>query len=139
MKHDLLVNMHFSLLSTIQETEGFISPANELETFYNDCDIGLAEATAKTLQRHSLKAIGALYSTEGALGVNEDGYDGRRAYIRCQLDNAMPVAAQEAFTALSKVKWITKDLQTSHSPFLSQPRQTAKVISELADEFLTAP
>lgn len=59
-----------------------------------------------------------------------------RTYIKCTKDNALPLSLQEKFIALAdafvpnnKTEVITLD--TSHSPFISEPK-------ELADEMIRA-
>lgn len=77
-------------------------------------------------------------SLPSAIGWKEEDYNGRRAYIRCLEDEALPLVAQDAFIGGSGVDWIVKSMPTSHSPFLSRPDETAKVIEELVGEFQAA-
>jgi hypothetical protein len=89
----------------------------------------------KTLKGHSIKSMKSLASS---IGWKEKDYDGRRAYIRCLEDHALPLVAQDAFIEHSGVDWLVKSLPTSHCPFLSRPDETAKIIQEFAEEFQAA-
>jgi hypothetical protein len=103
--------------------------------FYNDCSDEVAEAAIKTLKPHSL---GAFASPPCAMGIKEDGFNGRRAYIKCLKDNALPPSAQNTLLESSGVDWIIREMDTSHSPFLSVPDETVKVVEGLVKEFETA-
>ncbi|KAH6887136.1 hypothetical protein B0T10DRAFT_516115 [Thelonectria olida] len=115
-----------------EEDTGLITPKDPFETFYKDWDEDLAAEMVKTLKGHSVKSMKSVAS---AIGWKEKDYDGRRAYIRCLEDNALPLVAQDAFVGNSGVDWLVKSLPTSHSPFLSRPDETSKIIQQLADEF----
>lgn len=58
----------------------------------------------------------------------EKYYDSRRVYLHTLNDQALPPFAQDAFVADSGVEWKVQKLDTSHSPFLSEPAQLAEVI-----------
>lgn len=92
----------------------------------------------KTLKGHSIKALQGEHAIPKNIGWREAGYDGRRAYVRCTKDNALPLPGQQLFTERTGVEWVIKTLDASHSPFLSMPDATAAVVSELASEFLAA-
>lgn len=69
----------------------------------------------------------------GAPALSDTFYTGRRAYVLCTLDNAIPPLAQEAMIVQSDVKWDVQAFDTGHSPFLSQPdRLTLWTISEVS-------
>ncbi len=70
-----------------------------------------------------------------AIGWRDGGYDGRRAYIRCLQDRALLPAVQDLFINRSGVSWVVKDLDTSHSPFMSAPDDLVKVTEEIFAEF----
>ena len=60
-----------------------------------------------------------------------------RTFIRCTLDNAIPIALQDrmireadAFTPENRFE--VKTLEAGHSPFASQPEQLAAILAGLA-------
>ena len=61
-----------------------------------------------------------------------------RTFIRCTLDHAIPLAAQNALIAAADAftpgnPTQTATLQCSHSPFFSMPQQLASVLSQIAE------
>ena len=78
----------------------------------------------------------AFLSPVPSIGAFEPLYDGQRAYIHTHIDNTLPISAQEQMLQRSGVDWITKDIDTGHSPFVSQPEKLASVIDELVNMFL---
>lgn len=77
----------------------------------------------------------AMQSTIDVLGWKE--YQGRRGYIRCLQDNAIPLAGQDHLLSRSG-EWIVKTMDVSHSPFLSRPDQVTQTIAEMVDAFRAA-
>lgn len=68
----------------------------------------------------------------------DDGYNGRRAYVRCLQDIAIPIAVQDHFVERSGVDWIVKTLDASHSPFLSMPDVVAADVGDIVGRFAAA-
>lgn len=62
-------------------------------------------------------------------------YNGRRGYIQASRDHCVPSIAQEMMIKYSDVEWAIKTLDTSHSPFLSNPKAVADIVLEMAAEF----
>ncbi|KJK73937.1 hypothetical protein H634G_10761 [Metarhizium anisopliae BRIP 53293] len=120
------------------ETEQFIVCSNEGHIFYKDCTSEQVEAVAKSLKPHSLKASKGKDAIPKNIGWRESGYHGRRGYIRLTEDNAIPLSYQDYLISRSGVNWSVKTLSASHSPFLSMPDATAKLVHELVQEFLAA-
>ncbi|RLU79725.1 hypothetical protein CTZ27_36460 [Streptomyces griseocarneus] len=101
------------------------------ETFYGDVD----EATATA-------AIGLL-GADSPLGIPTEAFTvtaGRygtvpHTYVVCTKDNVIPVALQRRFVreidAVSDAPTTVLELDSSHSPFLSQPVALATAITEL--------
>ncbi|KAL7958840.1 hypothetical protein V8C34DRAFT_281850 [Trichoderma compactum] len=114
------------------EAEGVTYTRNEIETFYHDVSPELAKTVIATLTSQSVMSLHSKLATNGWL----DGvYDGRRAYIRCLQDGALPLAAQDGMLAQSGVEWIIKSLEASHSPYLSMPDELTRVVAEIIAEF----
>jgi pimeloyl-ACP methyl ester carboxylesterase len=100
------------------------------ETFYGDVD----EATATA-------AIGLL-STDGPAGLAAQAFARYRerygaiphTYVTCTKDNTIPHRLQQRFVreidAVSSEPTALVELETSHSPFLSQPATLAAVIAD---------
>ena len=100
------------------------------EAFYGDVDEGTAAA-----------AIGLL-SPDAPAGVPAEAFtvtDGRfgavpHTYVTCTKDNTVPVALQRRFVteidAISRTPTAVVELDSSHSPFLSQPAALAAAIAE---------
>lgn len=61
-------------------------------------------------------------------------YTGRRVYIRCLQDAALPPAVQTKWLTETEVDWAIIDFDTSHSPFLSRPNELAACLEGLAEK-----
>ncbi|KAL7937858.1 hypothetical protein V8C35DRAFT_290112 [Trichoderma chlorosporum] len=114
------------------ETEGVTYARNQIETFFHDVSPELAKSVVATLTSQSAQSF---LSKPAAIGWADKAYDGRRAYVRCVQDGALPIAAQDGLVAQSGVEWIIKSLESSHSPFLSMPDELAGVVAEIVAEF----
>lgn len=62
-------------------------------------------------------------------------YDGSMAYVRCTLDNAVPVAFQDMMVSKSGANWEIVTMDTSHSPFLSHTAKMVEIIASFATAF----
>lgn len=93
-----------------------------VETFYDDVPQDIADKTKATLTYQSLQAM---TDVPGELAFKESVYDGRRAYIRCENDKAIPAFVQDMMIEASKVDWNVIKMDTAHSPFLAKPKETA--------------
>jgi len=59
-------------------------------------------------------------------------FDGRRSYLYCLRDKAIPYTAQKAMVQASGVEWNLGTLDCAHSPFLSCPEElTAWVVEQV--------
>ncbi|OPB36366.1 hypothetical protein A0O28_0054450 [Trichoderma guizhouense] len=118
---------------TKAETEGLLYTFNPTETFHHDCSAELASSVTETLMPHSELA---LKTASSAVGWKDKAYDGRRAYIRCLQDKALPIGIQDHLISRSEVEWVVKSLDSSHSPFLSMPGELTRVVEEIVEEFV---
>ncbi|PKK52819.1 hypothetical protein CI102_1816 [Trichoderma harzianum] len=114
------------------ESEGVTYTRNEIETFYHDVSPELAKTMIASLTSQSALSV---QSKPAAVGWLDNVYDGRRAYIRCLQDGALPLAAQDGLLAQSGVEWIIRSLEASHSPYLSMPDELTSVVAEIIAEF----
>ncbi|KAI4220482.1 MAG: hypothetical protein LQ349_008077 [Xanthoria aureola] len=97
-----------------------MSVKNAKEIFYNDVPDAVAIQAANRLKD---EARSTAFTPCGAPAWADPYYSGRRAYARSTLDNAIPVAAQDAMLQASGVRWDIQTFATGHASFLSQPRQ----------------
>lgn len=64
-----------------------------------------------------------------------EAFKGRCAYIRTLNDQAIPYEVQNMMLQGTGQEWITKDIETGHSPQLAAPEQLSSIILELAKQF----
>jgi hypothetical protein len=67
--------------------------------------------------------------------ANETAFKGRIAYIKTVNDQAVPYQAQDMMLQASGQEWITREIETSHSPQLAAPEKLAEILVELAKIF----
>jgi pimeloyl-ACP methyl ester carboxylesterase len=101
------------------------------EAFYNDLDADTATAAI------------SLLSTDGPAGLAAAAFEITRsrygviphAYVMCTRDNMVRIALQHRFVkeidAVSARPTVVTELDSSHSPFLSQPAALAEFIASL--------
>ena len=100
------------------------------EAFYGDVDEATAQAAIGLLQPDAPAGMAA-----ETFPVTASRYGGvPHAYVICTKDNAIPVALQRRFVAeidaLSAAPTAVTELDSSHSPFLSQPAALAAIIAQ---------
>ncbi|KAL8732135.1 MAG: hypothetical protein Q9181_004050 [Wetmoreana brouardii] len=104
----------------IEHSDGQLGVRNAKEVFYN----GVPDALADFAVRHlKLQARASAETLCGPPAWADAAYNGRRAFVLCTLDNAIPLAAQEAMIQQSGVQWDLVSFKTGHAPFLSQPKE----------------
>jgi pimeloyl-ACP methyl ester carboxylesterase len=89
--------------------------------FYNTCTPEVAAAAVKELRTQSLPAFNQPLKNVAWKEIPS-------AYIICELDNAIPLFAQEAMSG--RATEVVR-IHTDHSPFLSAPDELAGVIEGL--------
>ncbi|KAL7911030.1 Alpha/beta hydrolase family domain-containing protein [Trichoderma velutinum] len=105
--------------------------------FYHDVPEEEAKYWVSLLTPHSLKALyeGGEYSYAGWLDVPS-------CYIGTIEDQGLPVVVQRMNVGMARSMGATvmhRELQTSHSPFLSQPHETVKIMIEAIESFIGKP
>lgn len=71
-------------------------------------------------------------TSTGNPGWADEGYNGRRSYLKTSLDKALAPSDQEYMIRRSTVDWNVDTFKTGHSPFLSQPRRLGEwVVREI--------
>jgi pimeloyl-ACP methyl ester carboxylesterase len=101
------------------------------EMFYNDLDVDTAMAAI------------SLLSTDGPAGLPATAFEVTtarygaipHAYVMCTRDNVVPITLQQRLVkeidAVSARPTVVTELDSSHSPFLSQPAALAEFIASL--------
>jgi pimeloyl-ACP methyl ester carboxylesterase len=103
------------------------------QTFYND-----VPARGFASFAHPLTSDDPLLPmTTDARGTRNRWGRVPRTFIRCTLDNAIPIALQdrmirEADAFTPENRFVVKTLEAGHSPFASQPEQLAAILAGLA-------
>ncbi|OJD13862.1 hypothetical protein AJ78_05733 [Emergomyces pasteurianus Ep9510] len=112
----------------INEETGQLDVRDPTEVFYHDVSSDKASTAVKDLKIHSRAALSSP-SPPSAWGTSE--YNCRRGYIRTLDDHTILPIAQEMMLKHSGVDWNIREMNTSHSPFLSKPQETADIIVEM--------
>ena len=102
------------------QNDGQLGVQNGKDVFFNDVPEPLSDLAAAELKNQSR------HSAETPCGPpawSDAVYNGRRAYVTCTLDKAIPPAAQEVMIQQSGVHWDVETFDTGHAPFLSQPKK----------------
>ncbi|KAF2712413.1 hypothetical protein K504DRAFT_401252 [Pleomassaria siparia CBS 279.74] len=66
---------------------------------------------------------------------DSDEYKGRVAFIRTLKDAAVPLPAQQMMLDGTGAEWIVKDIESGHSPQISQPEKLTALLVEIANGF----
>ena len=74
-------------------------------------------------------------SPAGPVYYQDAAYNGRRVYLHTTQDQALPPFAQDLFVKDSGTDWKVRELETSHSPFLSVPDKLADIVEVEIHEF----
>lgn len=90
--------------------------------FYNTCTPEIGDAAAARLRPHTIASFVEPVRSVGWRDVPS-------TYVICELDNAIPVPAQEAMAAHADT---THRLRSDHSPFLTDPDAVAELIRAVA-------
>lgn len=77
------------------------------------------------------------HAPSGPVFYGTDDYKNRRVYIHTTKDQALPPFAQDMFVKNSGVEWDVRRIETGHSPFLSEPKQLASMLVDIAKGFLS--
>ncbi|EMD00542.1 hypothetical protein BAUCODRAFT_173198 [Baudoinia panamericana UAMH 10762] len=98
------------------------------QIFYQDCSLESAREAAECLRPQSMSSLQSVASDTGQPDVPS-------LYILCELDRAIPAGIQRGFVRVlqeQKEQADVMSLQTGHSPFLSRPRETARIITNFS-------
>ncbi|KAF1963781.1 alpha/beta-hydrolase [Byssothecium circinans] len=93
----------------------------------------LASAAAASTIAQGLTSF---YSPMPRASWDSDGFKNRVAYIRTVKDTSVPVFVQQVMIDNAKgAEWVVKDIESDHSPHLSQPEKFCGMLLELARQF----
>jgi pimeloyl-ACP methyl ester carboxylesterase len=108
--------------------EGLISFTRDgfIESFYNDC---APEEIEYLLARAVPQPVKPLRTPLRVTAANFGRIP--RYYVKCLLDRAITPAFQDKMIAATPVRRVF-ELQASHSPFMSKPKELADVLLEIA-------
>ncbi|OAX83797.1 hypothetical protein ACJ72_01834 [Emergomyces africanus] len=118
----------------INEETGQLGVRDPTQVFFHDVSSDKASTAVKELKNHSQAALS---SPSPPSAWSSSDYNGRRGYIRTLDDRTILPIAQEMMLKHSGVDWNVREMNTSHSPFLSNPQETADIIVEMISGFKT--
>ncbi|KAL8900436.1 MAG: hypothetical protein Q9192_001068 [Flavoplaca navasiana] len=107
-----------------------ISPA--IETLFHDVDHETAARLAATLLPHAALAF---ESPAPPQAWAETAYDGKRAFLRCMEDHALPTAVQDMFIQRSGVMWDVKDVDSGHEAHVGHLKEVCEAVIGFAGSF----
>lgn len=122
---------HSVSLAAFDQEAGTSTIPDPIPAFYHDVPEPRASQAAAALLPHSLQVF-TWKSTPPAWA--DPVYAGRRVYIRCMQDFAAPLAWQDNMLEETGVDWDIRDMESSHSPFLSRPEELAAIVVGLAED-----
>lgn len=106
-------------------------PYETREVFYNDCAPDVQDAALKEIKwnySENVRHSPCWYTAWKEIESN---------YLICEIDNAIPLAAQEAMSGQEGGRWKRVErMHAGHSPFLSRPEETAVFVRKCAGEDL---
>lgn len=100
-----------------------LSPA--IETLFNDVDQETAAHLSAFLLPHATLAF---ESPAPSQAWGETAYDGRRAFLRCMQDHALPTFVQDMFLQRSGVTWDVKDVESGHEAHVSRLEEVCEAV-----------
>lgn len=110
-----------------------VSPA--IETLFNDVDQDTAARLSAILLPHAALAF---ESPAPSQAWTETAYDGKRAFLRCTQDHALPTVVQDMFVQRSGVTWEVKDVDSGHEPYISHLREVCEAVIGYVGSFQMA-
>ena len=117
-----------------QIDENLIKCDDPKPPLYQDVPPVLADAAVLSAISHGLTSF---KSPCPAATWDADAFKGRCAYIRTLNDQAVPFPVQNMMLEGTGQEWITKDVETGHSPQFAAPEKLCNIIVELAKQFET--
>lgn len=120
------------MLTIVQEVENLIRCDDPKPPAFHDVSPVLADAAVLSLISSGLTSF---KSPCPAATWDAEAFKGRCAYIRTLNDRALPYEAQNMMLDATGQEWITRDIETGHSPQFAAPEKLSGIILELAKHF----
>jgi len=111
---------------------GYITPDDPMKCFFADAPAGLASAAIAELKPS------AILSTETPAppsGIADSAVEGKRVYVLCGNDLAVPPQVQEMIVKGTGLEWKVVRIESGHCPMVSRPAELAKILADVAEEF----
>ncbi|KAF3480968.1 uncharacterized protein GIQ15_06315 [Arthroderma uncinatum] len=113
----------------VDDATGQLTVDNPTDVFFHDVPSDLATKAVGMLKP---QAKAAFTTPSLSPAWQEEVYNGgRRGYVRTTQDHCLPAAIQSMMLDKSGVDWNIKDIESSHSPFLSRPQELTKIIDDM--------
>jgi len=116
----------------INEETGQLDVEDPTTVFYHDVPTEKAAQAVSALKVHSQAALS---SPSPPSAWADEVYNSRRGYIRATEDRTIIPIAQEMMVKFSGVEWNEKEMNTSHSPFLTKPQEVSDIVLEMVAGF----
>jgi pimeloyl-ACP methyl ester carboxylesterase len=104
----------------VNEDEGYLEVVNPEAVFYNDLDVQAAAEAAADIAPQSLASMTQRLTRAAWHTIPS-------TYVIGEKDAGLPPALREHYAARAN---LVRRLDSSHSPFLSQPAETAALLRE---------
>ncbi|KAF2118799.1 hypothetical protein BDV96DRAFT_515622 [Lophiotrema nucula] len=105
---------------------------DRIPPLYHDAPAELADAVAVSAMAQGMTSF---TSPCPRATWDSDEYKGRVAFIRTLNDAAIPLPVQQMMLDATSVEWIVKDIESSHSPQISQPEKLTNILLGMAKVF----
>jgi hypothetical protein len=106
---------------------------DRIPPLYPEVPPTLASAAAASTIAQGLTSF---YSPIPRASWDSDEFKNRVAYIRTMNDTAVPVFVQQMMIDNAKgAEWVIQDIESDHSPHLSQPETFCRMLLELAGQY----
>ncbi|GIZ45534.1 hypothetical protein CKM354_000869600 [Cercospora kikuchii] len=102
------------------------------ETLCHDADPSLESEVESQARPHGYLCFA---TPMPAQSWSEKGYTGRLAYIRTSEDRINPAFAQDMWIQGTGVEWDVLNMEASHAPYISKPKELAQHIVSFAQKF----
>ncbi|KAH8705407.1 Alpha/beta hydrolase fold-1 [Talaromyces proteolyticus] len=116
----------------VDKGDGQLDVDNPAQVFFIDAPVDKASWAVSELGLQSLESVS---SPCPPTAWDSSAFDGRRGYIYSRRDEVIQLFAQEMMINLSGVEWNIKEMDTGHSPHLSNSQELAEHIEDIISSF----
>lgn len=119
----------------LDEETGMTSIPDPASCVYTHVDD--AEAVKKAMETVGTHSFTAFNSESPDQAWEDDEWDGKRVYVRCEQDQAVSVAIQDFFVSSTQVKWEIETLEDAgHSPFMSHVDKLTEIVEKYCEQWV---